>query len=349
LQTPKEARESEIFAVNDRKNPQAPQTPRPLIFLVPPDFGGFSAVDGICAALEERGFTVISYSRGDSGWPGRLLRLWRAFRDGTRLKKANDAGRALEAEKMAELEFLLPYTTENLNSLAPASAGAPLFLAGWGTGASALAYLVSPSGAGGSGRGAAGLVRGPDPPVPYGARGLVVVEGRFWSSRAPAVPPPGNGAAPAGVFGAVLARLRTWFGRLRPERVGEPEAVPRPPIPTLYLVSGRGPDAEDGAYAAVFKALRNSDTPAALASLEGAGPLGYSDLPREYPLYNALLSGRPGGCAEDGAALIARFCELAAAGPLTGGTASSFTGRLHLSDGLYLETRYWNFGDLRLH
>jgi hypothetical protein len=336
-----------IFDGRDSGQPSGAESSgaRPLIFLVPPDFGSLDAVDGICAALGERGFTVISYTRGNSASPGRLFRLWRAFLDGTRLKKANDAGRTLEAEKTAEIKFLLPYITENLNSLAPASAAGPLFLAGWGTGASALAYLVSPSGARLSGRGGASALS-----APYGARGLVVVEGRFWSSWASALPSPGNGAAPAGFFSTALSKLRTWFSRLGPERMGGLEAFPRPSIPTLYLVSDRDPDEGGGTYAAVYAALRNSDTPAALARIEGTGPLDYSDLPREYPLYNMLLSGRSGGRAEDGAALIARFCELAAAGPPRAEPSpAAFTGRLRLPGGLYLETRYWNFGELRLY
>ncbi|MDR0730286.1 MAG: hypothetical protein LBF63_01370 [Treponema sp.] len=313
---------------------------RPLIFLVPPDFGSLGAVDDMCAALGERGFTVISYTRGNSASPGRLFRLWRAFHDGTRLKKANDAGRDLEAEKTAEIEFLLPYVTENLNSLAPAAAGAPLFLAGWGAGASALAYLVSPAASGVSGRGGALS-------VPYGARGLIVVEGRFWSSWAAASPE--SGPAPSGAFAAILSKLRSWFSRFRPERTGGLEAVPQPLVPTLYLVSARDPDEDGGAYAAVFAALRNSSSPAVLARIEGTGPLDYSDLPQKYPLYNALLSGRPGGSVKEGLTLIARFCELVAAGAPKTGTSSAFTGRLRLAGGLYLETHSWNFEDIRLY
>ncbi|MDR2376963.1 MAG: hypothetical protein LBD96_11070 [Treponema sp.] len=320
---------------------------RPLIFLVPPDFGRLDAVDGICAALGERGVTVISYTRADLVSPGRLFSLWRAFRDGTRLKKANDAGRDLEAEKRAEIEFLLPYVTENLDSLAPAAAGAPLFLAGWGAGGSALAYLVSPSGSGGPAGTFAGSGSAVPPSTLYGVRGLIVVEGRFWSSRAAA--PPESATASSGAFAARLSKFRNWFSRFRPERTGGLEALPQPLVPALYLVSSQDPDEDGGAYAAVFAALRNSGSSAALARVEGAGPLDYSDLPREYPLYNALLSGRPGGCAEDGVALIARFCELVAAGTPKTGTSSAFTGRLRLPGGLYLETRYWNFEDIQLY
>ncbi|MDR2178551.1 MAG: hypothetical protein LBP20_11025 [Treponema sp.] len=323
---------------------------RPLIFLVPPGFGRLDAVDGICAALGERGFTVISYVRRNSMPPGALFRFWRVFRDGTVLKKANGKGRELEAEKQAEIEFLLPYVKENLASLAPAADGDALFLAGWGAGGSALAYLVSASGP--AGKGDAGSFTGPavapSPSGPYGARGLVVVEGRLWSSWV-AAPSPEHNAVSSNVFAAVLTKIRDWFRRLRPERVEGFDAIPQPPVPALYLVSGQAPVEDEGTYAAVFAALRNSPGPAALACVEGAGPLDYSDIPVEYPVYNALLSGYPGGRADAAAALIARFCELVNAGPLETRAPAALTGRFRLPGGLYLETRYWNFGDLRLH
>jgi hypothetical protein len=341
-----------IFEGGSSSPPSGTEPSRPLIFLVPPDFGRLAAVDRLCAALGERGFTVISYTRNHSASPGRLSRLWRAFRQGTRLKKANDMGRALEAERRAEIEFVLSFIKGNLASLAPGAKGDALFLAGWGAGGSALAYLCAAEqsgpgipGPGTSGRGSTG--GGP------GALGLVVVEGRFWSSW-PVSPPPERSAPSPGFFGSLAAKGRDWLDRFRPEKVEAPVTVPRPAIPVLYLVSDRALDGDRGeqGYAAVFAALRNPGGPAALAVMEGAGPLDYSDLPAEYPLYRALFPGRSkgrGDYAESGAALIARFYELAAAGPPKTGAPPAFTGRLRLPGGLYLETSSWTFGDLRLY
>jgi hypothetical protein len=352
---------------------------RPLIFLVPPEFGRLNAVDRLCAALGRQGFTVISYTSSASGSPGRLFRLWRAFHGGTRSKKANDAGRALEAEKKAEIEFVLTYLKENLASLAPGVNGDAVFLAGWGAGGSALAYLCAAPEQNGPGfrkgapsRMAAMMAAAAKVKPAYGARGLVVVEGRFWSSWVPASPRPA--AESSNVFFAFLARVQSWLGRFRPERIEGPGTPPQPVIPTLYLVSDKALDEgrNQRSYAAAFAALRNSGVPAILAALEGAGPLDYSDFRAEYPLYTALLPGRgknSGGDRRDylekSAALIARFCRLCAeppsgSGAKTGtetetetgaktGSSGAFTGKLRLPGGLYLETRYWNFGDLRLY
>jgi hypothetical protein len=328
---------------------------RGLIFLVPPGFGGVPAVDGVCAALGDRGFTVISYTRPGLHSPAELARLWSSFRKGTVLKSANEKGRALEEERRREINVILPYVKENLGTLAPGADGGILFLAGWGAGASALYSLAleqeglghfsGPGRAGGTGRGA------------YGALGLVAVEARLWSAWEPE-DPLADLAVPD--RNPLLGALRRWFARLRPERIRGPGEPLPPAIPLLYLVSGRALEEEAGRdYAAVFAGLRNSRGPAALAALEGAGPLDYGDFPAEYSLYSALFPGRKG--AETGslagnsaaltAALIARFCELAigARGVLGQGAGGNPAETGESRQGLYLETRYWNLGDLRLY
>jgi hypothetical protein len=289
-----------------------------LVFLVPPEFGGIKAVDSICAALGDRGFTVIGYTRRGLRSPAALAGLWSSFRWGTALKKANDAGRALEEEKRREIEFILPYIRENLGALAPGAGGGAFFLAGWGAGGSALYYLTaeyavpsvgrfpSPGRAGRAGRGN------------YEALGLMMVESRLWSSWDPA---PGTAAAADG--NPILEALRRLPARLMPEKIGGPGEPQSPGIPVLYLVSGWALEEKTARrdYAALFAALRNSPGPAALAVLEGTGPLDYSDFPVEYPLYRALFpgpraAGRAGGFP---VALAAQFYDLAAGASKTPG------------------------------
>jgi hypothetical protein len=355
---------------------------RGLIFLIPPGFGGVRAVDGVCAALGDRGFTVISYTRSGLRSPGELARLWSSFRRGTVAKGANEKGRALEDEKRREFDLLLPYVMENLKTLAPGADGSALFLAGWGAGGSALYSLASEQAgpgrfsnlgrAGGMGNGIGNGIGN----RLYGALGLVAVESRLWSAWEPELPPAGVVEPDQNPLLRALGALRRWFARLRPTRIQGP-AEPRPPaIPVLYLVSGRALDEEAAGrdYGAVFAGLRNSQGPAALAALEGAGPLDYSDFPAKYPLYSALFPGpkgaapaatgdRAGDSSALTAALIARFCELAAGAPGDPGPGANGTNgnpvysgnpgnpaeTRESRQGLYLETRYWNLGDLRLY
>jgi hypothetical protein len=334
---------------------------RGLVFLVPPEFGGIKAVDSICAALGDRGFTVIGYTRRGLRSPAALAGLWSSFRRGTVLKKANAAGRALEEEKRREIEFILPYVRENLGTLAPGAEGGAFFLAGWGAGGSALYYLTAEYTAPSVGRFPSPGRAGPAGKENYGALGLVMVESRLWSSwePAPAPAPPAPGENP------VLGALRRLPARIMPERLGGPGEPESPGIPVLYLVSGRALEEKPARrdYAALFAALRNSSGPAALAVLEGAGPLDYSDFPAEYPLYRALFPGPPRAAgpagafpAAEAAALAARFYDLAAGASETPGPGGGLNPAANPGPApaaarrnLHLETRYWNLGDLRLY
>jgi hypothetical protein len=320
---------------------------RPLIFVVPPEFGQAKAVNSICAALEARGFAVITYTRQGFSSPARLYRLWRSFIRGTVFTRANEQGRSLENELRREIQFVLPHVKENLGDLAPGADS--LFLAGWGAGGSALVYLASqPSQSGDR------LPGHPGATLPlYGAKALVVVESRLWSAWEAAPPPdPLSGGSNPAL--QVLAAVGNWFARFLPEKIKGPGPVPRPQIPMLYLVSDRAFDPEQWDYAALFHSLRDSMGPVALAAMEGAGPLDYTDFPTEYPLYTSLFSGYGESRDQRGArtsrsrvtwdtaALIARFCELAAGDNSSGGGSPGRTA-------LHLETRYWNFGDLRVY
>jgi hypothetical protein len=150
-----------------------------------------------------------------------------------------------------------------------------------------------------------------------------------------------------------LAAARNWFAGFLPDKMGGPGAPPRPLVPVLYLASDWTFDRGQETYAALFSGLRDSPAPAALAALSGAGPLDYTDFPLEYPLYTVLFPGRSEArdaagapiiqtrISQDTAALIARFCRLVT----TGGTNTSAPDRTEIQ----LETRYWNFGDLRLY
>jgi hypothetical protein len=255
----------------------------PRIFLIPPEAGSIPAVDRVCAALRDRGFTVVSYSRRGLDFPavgeknrrylvspGKIRAYWQAFRQGTELKKANDLGKALEVERLRDLEFLLPRTLE--------AAKTPLFLAGYGAGGTAAVLFA----------GNAGLSRR----FPQ-LRGLIAVESRFWSayrSDPPALPQIPEGAPWYLRFRIEAAR---WFAGLKPRRITGFEAPPPSGVPLLALISDRArngnPDTQEP-YRALLETLRR--TPAGeLASLTGAGPLDYSVYPLSHPLYSFLFPG----------------------------------------------------------
>jgi hypothetical protein len=258
---------------------------------------------------------------------------------------------------------------ENLGTLAPGAEKGALFLVGWGAGGSALHYLAAeqrpPAGRFVPRRAGAGRAL-------EGVFGLVMVESRLWSLWEPELLPADEAAPARNPLRRGLEIAGRWFARFRPEKIRGPGAVEAPAIPLLYLVSDRAFEEQDGGdYGALFAGLRSARHPAALAALEGAGPLDYGDFPAEYPLYSVLFPGGPahrfGGLftrnpLEDTAAIIARFCGLAAGAGTEEGTEAKEGAETAAGEGgqvlsgrdssrriLRLETRYWNLGDLRLY
>jgi hypothetical protein len=327
--------------------------PRPIIFLSPPEAGSVFAVDQISRSLGDRGFTVISWSRRGFDFPAggknrrnyqvspaKMLRYWRVFRKGTFLQKANEQGQSLETGRLEDIEFLLGRIRGSR-----LWEGQPLILVGFGAGGSALAYLAETSGF----------------TARFGnIKGIIAVESRFWSayrSDTPVLP-----QVPAGA--SRFLRLRTqaanWFRGLGARKTSGFSRLPRPTVPALYLVSDRALNLGDekSPYRAVFEILRNSNAPAALAALEGAGPLDYSDYPLSHPVYSFLFPGRKsaarnstkknGKSVEDTANIIGNFSAmLLEADVRTQADALNIPEKHRLSGAIHTETRSWNLPDLR--
>ncbi len=302
---------------------------RPLIFLSPPEAGSVFAVDRICASLRDQGFIVISYSRrgfdspaSEEGKkyyasPARLRSLWRVFRKGTELKKANDRGKYLEAERRADIEFLLPLIMRNRDTGGRAvvpglagnvPAGIPVFLAGYGAAGSAMIYAAET----------------PDFAARYkNVKGIIAVESRLWSAYYREVP-----AAPfvpenAGWFFRFGVGFKSWLQNLKTQKITGVERLPRPRLPVLYIVSDRAfagdakssGNVRSNSYQAVLETMKSSSEPAALAAVEGAGPLDYSDFPLTHPLYPRLFPGavkaaKPAVPVTDTAGIIGNFARM---------------------------------------
>jgi hypothetical protein len=340
--------------------PAGSVTLRPLIFLIPPLFGSVQAVDKVSAELRDRGFVVISYSRrgfdapavGEGGRkhlvsPLKYLTMWRIFRSGAKMASVNGSGRALEEGRREDIAFLLPFISENRGPegdiLAPGADPRFLFLAGFDAGGAALLYLAGV----GSGSGAGSAGRYP------GVRGIVTVESILWSgfraeTRDVSVP---EGSWFARTLGAVKNRVAA----LRPLKIAGTGPVPRPVLPVLNLVSDRIQAWTPGnlRYAPLRETMEYSLYPMALLSLEGAGPLDYTDYPATHPLYSFLFPGREkrnfraAEAVKNTAAVIGNFAVLVLTGQqeLSAGTALPAHGGINAE--FHLETRSWNLGSFR--
>lgn len=295
---------------------------RPLLLLVPPMIGSITAVDKVCGELEAQGFTVISYSRrkfdspavGEAGKKygsplGGQIRFLQALVMGKTFEKPNALGRTFEEERKADILFLLAYIKRELaqGPLGPATDTDTLFLAGYGTGGSALVFIgESPE-----------FIK-TNPQV----KGLMVVESPLWSiydveERHPPKPPD----EAVKWFKTLWSSVTNGFINLWPKKIVGIERIPRPGLPTLFMVSDRAihPRHRERRYRPMAGLLK-TPTLTALAAAEGAGILDYSDYPAKYPLYAAFFSGgkRPvwknSECMAGTASLMTAFASLVLSG-----------------------------------
>ena len=281
----------------------------PLIFLIPPEIGSAASVDLVCRELLENGFTVVTYSREgrnvsrrgvaalkDTSSPFALQKRWRIYRKAAELHTVNEEGKALEAERRLDIEYLLPLLPALLDKFGDAP---PLLLAGYGAGGSALAYMA--------GENRLGSLYG-------NALGVVAIESRLWSSYREEELPASEIPEGAGRIRHLRYSVENRLQDMKPRRVAREGVLPAAGLPVLYLLSGRALDTDKGQqpYQAVFDTLRHGSGPVALAAVESSGPLDYQDYPLTRPVYSFLLPGQKGAeksesPVSDTAAIIGNF------------------------------------------
>jgi hypothetical protein len=269
----------------------AGNTDRPLMVLIPPVSGSLTAVDRVCMELEKQGFRVVSYSRrgfdlpasglGGRSYglsPGKLVRLFRVFTKGRESEAVNAQGRLLEDTRMQDIEFLLTQIGQNPALGLAASQAAPVFMAGYGAGGAALTMLAGNRGF---------IARHPE------LRGIIAIEGPVLSMLRGDEREPFEISAHANWFRSVWEGIGHWFAERKPAKITHIADVPNPALPILFLVSDRvtDPRYRDDRYNTILRVFHDTDSPALLAAVPGAGLLSYSGVPEKYPLYETLFPG----------------------------------------------------------
>ncbi|MDR2534453.1 MAG: hypothetical protein LBD29_00295 [Treponema sp.] len=356
-----EARKAEfflrIYGPSEETYPSIPRK-RPLLFVVPPAIGSITAVDKICGALEAQGFTVIAYSRRNFDFPsvgeagkkyssplGTVIRLFRVLLMGTQFEESNILGRTFEGERTEDILFLLSYikNEDNLVFLQASTDKNTIFLAGYGFSGSAAVYI---------GESAELLKQNPE------IKGLIAVESPFWSvykveERQPPMPP----EAAVEWFKNLWTGVAKGVLNLKPKKMIGIERILRPLVPTLFLVSDRAAaiKRQEQRYQPIVRTIHSSSSAAAMAAVNGAGILDYSDYPAKYPLYRVFFSGSKQGLwknsefIEGTAALITAFAGLVLSGepqnrvkvPALLGSQERFLENIHFEAG-----RVWNLPSL---
>jgi hypothetical protein len=354
VQNPTEKTEFMLRIYGAGDNPAPGSVPKPLMLLVPPIAGSVFAVDQVCQALGERGFTVISYSRSkfDSPYLGEdggkhgvsiasVFRFFRIHAWGLEFLPDNTSGRVLEEERIRDIRFLLSYIQQDRrrDTVFSGVDTNNIFIAGYGIGGGALIQLTASPG-----------FNRANP----GVKGIIAIESPVFSAFVGDLPLRSPAAGDGSWFRSLWAKIGGWFSQWKPLRITGLGTVPCPEVPALYMVSDKAlePRRRDGRYAALFEALYRAEKPAILSAIPGAGPLDYSDIPEKFPLYRILFPGsgrapwETRGLIEKTTALMTNFAALFLDAPLEPSPIP--LRREKLEQDISLEpNRAWNFPNPR--
>jgi hypothetical protein len=291
------------------------QAGRPVIFLVPPEIGSSASVELICVELENKGYTVVTYSRKDFDFPyidedgkkhfsllAKMPGYLFAFIRGTRIASANDRGKILEAERRTDIEYLLPRINDLLSETSFGELP-PIILAGYGAGGSALVYLNA------EGRFISN----------NNTLGIIAIENRLWSSFQT------ESSDLPKILSTRKFSFRGFQGifdrlpHILPRTLKRSESLPPANLPVLYLISGRAlmyPSLDYGTgknpYQAIFDTLRIAPGPSAMAVVIDASPLDYQDFPLTHPVFSFSLAKAKNAAktVSDTASIIGNYASL---------------------------------------
>jgi hypothetical protein len=276
-------------------------------------------VEFICTELQNKGYTVVTYSRNDFdilfidengkkhlSLPVKIPGYLYAFTRGTRIASANNRGKAMETERQADIEYLLPHiyalASETNHAELP-----PFLLVGYGAGGSALAYLNANGGFTSGGFASNNNVLG-----------IVAVESRLWSSYQTESPAAPKDSSVRKFTYRSLLDIVDRIPNLLPRTLKREKILPSANLPVLYLVSGKAlnhPQMDYGMgknpYQAIFDAQRLASGPIAVAAIIDTGPLDYQDFPVTHPIYSFSIPGKKDAftCISDTAGIINNFAS----------------------------------------
>jgi len=292
------------------------KTGRPVIFLVPPELGASVSVDIICSELENRGYTVVTYSRKDFDLPfddvngkkhfsllAKLPGYLYAYFKGTRFASANNRGKTMEAERLSDIEILLPRIYGLIGGETNNDELPPTLLVGYGAGGSALAYLNDMGGFASNNN----------------VLGIIAVESRLWSSYETEAPVVYRNSSKRRFNYRILMEIVDRLTDLLPKTLKRTKSLPSANLPVLYLISGKAlkqPSLDYGKgknpYQVIFDTARLASGPIAIAAIEDSGPLDYQDFPLTHPVYSFALPWLKDTAASisDTASIIGNYASL---------------------------------------
>ena len=269
--------------------PGAFAEPAPALIFGPAVLGSAGIFDDFRAGLVSRGFTVVTYVRpgfdvpavdetGRLVFPGMssLADSLAALLFGDELAFAAEAGARLEKERLDDLRFAVAYVRSR--SLAgDVHFGnidmARISVVGYGAGGAAAAMYAAEA-------------------DPAEVRSVTVIEAPIHSYFT--IRTDTEELSPSGITRYLgLAKRALRFRTVRSSIQGDSAAV-IPRVPALFLTSDWISEVplRDNRYGTLVRLFRLSGETSAMAFVAGAGPLDYTDIPIDYPVYAFFSRGK---------------------------------------------------------
>lgn len=254
------------------------EEPKPLLLVVPPVIGSAAIVDTLCDTLAAEGGMVMSFSRKDFDIPaisedsrtdfpsGTLIKKSiSSLLSGTKREKANRNGRFFEAERLKDIEFIIPFAIKNYM---PSS----VRIAGWGAGGAALVLLNDE------------FIN------QYDIESAVIIESPFYSFfEAPKSDSLNEEPHKGGVITQTLDKVDSWLKEHSDKKVEPMPNMPLAAVPISIITSDLINSKES--YRAL-KSFVNQNKNIIFTPVRGAGQTDFCDAPLKYPFITALVHGK---------------------------------------------------------
>ncbi len=273
-------------------------SPRPVVIFGPPVLGSANICDDYVAGLVSRGYSVVTYVRPGLDVPsfdesGRLrFPRFSAVVDslssslfGDGLAFAAEAGARLEGERLSDLRFVVDEVRRRI-----------LAGDGWFSDQDVSRITAAGFGIGG----AAALLYAAEAD-PRKIRSVIALEAPVHSYLEAASPPEQAGSNDAEESGGIQSRILSAAGKAKATFAvravkgiaRRADAAIAPRVPTMMLASDwiREIPRRDRRYGTLVRVLRASSVPCVIVSASGAGPLDFTDVPIDYPVFSFFARG----------------------------------------------------------
>ncbi|GMO31102.1 MAG: hypothetical protein Ta2F_06250 [Termitinemataceae bacterium] len=254
-----------------------------VIFVIPPVYGSVITIDLLCGALRDHGFRVVTYSKkgfdffsiDDNGKRyaaslSNIKRIIKSLDHAWKNKSANIEAVYFEEQRAKDMLFLFDFIETSIH---PEN----IFIIAYNEGGSALLKNIN-------------SFSETNTSLYQATGGIIAIEPLFFSSYITE-----NAVRTTiyskDIFDKINAELKYIADKKKTKKITQIGDVPEFSVPVLFLMSDNINTQNKNRYGAAIKTIEKNASFANVQTVEGAGPLDYSDIPPKYPVISNIFKG----------------------------------------------------------